>query len=245
MPALIQVFDPEDNYVTTFKVKDGRPGGVAAIGAELFVTDVTHDNVQVLDRGTGKLIRTFGSKGQEPGQFLMPNAIAADAEGNLYVSDLMNFRFQKLDRNGKSLMSAGGAGDSYGKFFRPRGIAIGPDGVVFTVESYFNLVQMFNQEGKVLMAFGNFQAAPGFLLLPASIAADKSCLPYFAQYVDPRFEAEYLLFVTSQVGDARLGVYAFGHLKPGVEIPAVPPPEAAPEPAPETPPKPAPSPAEK
>jgi hypothetical protein len=227
MPGLIQVFDPEDNYVTTFKVKDGRPGGVAAIGAELFVTDVINDRIQVLDRGTGNLLRTFGSKGQEPGQFLMPNAIAADPDGNLYVSDLMNFRFQKLDRNGKCLLSVGGAGDSYGKFARPRGIAVGPDGVIFVVESQYNVVQMFDQEGKVLMAFGNFQAAPGFLVLPASVAVDKTCLKYFAKYVDPRIEPEYLLFVTSQVGDARLGVYAFGHLKPGAEIPAVPAPEPA------------------
>jgi sugar lactone lactonase YvrE len=241
MPGLIQVFDADDNYAGTFKVKDGRPAGAAAIGDELFVTDLTHDRIQVLDRKTGKLIRTLGSKGQGPGQLLMPNAITADAQGNLYVSDQMNFRFQKLDRTGKSLLSVGGAGDTYGKFARPRGIGVGPDEVIYVVESVYNVVQMFNQEGNVLMFFGNFQGAPGFLLLPASIAADKSCLEYFAKYVDPRFEAEYLLFVTSQVGDARLGVYALGHLKPGAEIP----PLAAPEAAPEAAPKPAPGPAAK
>jgi DNA-binding beta-propeller fold protein YncE len=239
MPELIQVFDPDDNYVTTFKVKDGRPGGVAAVGGELFVTDVTHDRLLVLDRATGKLIRTLGSKGQEPGQFLMPNAIAADAQGNLYVSDHMNFRFQKLDRTGKSLISVGGAGDTYGKFARPRGIGVGPDDVIYVVESVYNVVQMFNQQGNVLMAFGNFTGAPGYLLLPASIAADKSCMKYFAKYVDPRFEAEYLLFVTSQVGDARLGIYAFGHLKPGAEIPPLPVPEEKPKAAAETAPQPA------
>ncbi|MGO8705385.1 MAG: 6-bladed beta-propeller [Candidatus Brocadiia bacterium] len=233
MPALIQVFDPDDNYVTTFKVKDGRPGGVAAVGGELFVTDVTNDRILVLDRGTGKLLRTLGGKGQGPGQFLMPNAIAADAQDNLYVSDHMNFRFQKVDRSDKSLISVGGAGDTYGKFARPRGIAVGPDGVIYVVESVYNVVQMFNQQGNVLMAFGNFTGAPGFLLLPASIAVDKSCMKYFAKYVDPRFEAEYLLFVTSQVGEARLGVYAFGHLKPGAEIPPLPVPEEKPKPTPE------------
>jgi hypothetical protein len=54
----------------------------------------------------------------------------------------------------------------------------------------------------------------------------------FKKLVDSRFEAEYLLFVTSQVGDARLGVYAFGHLKPGAEIPPLPVPQPAPETAP-------------
>ena len=106
----------------------------------------------------------------------MPNAIAADAQDNLYVSDHMNFRFQKVDRSDKSLISVGGAGDTYGKFARPRGIAVGPDGVIYVVESVYNVVQMFNQQGNVLMAFGNFTGAPGFLLLPASIAVDKSCI---------------------------------------------------------------------
>jgi hypothetical protein len=231
MPGLIQVFDAQDNYAGTFKVKEGRPAGAAAVGDELFVTDLTHDRILVLDRKSGKLIRTFGGKGQEPGQLLMPNAVTADAEGNLYVSDQMNFRFQKLDLHGKSLLSVGGAGDTYGKFARPRGIGVGPDpdDVIYVVESVYNVVQMFNQQGDVLMFFGNFQGAPGFLLLPASIAVDKSCLKYFAKYVDPRFEAEYLLFVTSQVGMARLGVYAFGHLKPGAEIPPLAVPEAPPE----------------
>ncbi len=229
MPGLIQVFDPEDNYVATFKVKDGRPAGVAAVGTELFVTDIVNDRILVLDRGTGKLLRTIGSKGQGPGQLLMPNAITADAEGNLYVSDQMNFRFQKLDRDGKSLMSVGGPGDTYGKFARPRGIAVGPDGIIYVVETTYNVVQMFNQAGNILMGFGNFQGAPGVLIVPASIAADTSCLKYFAQDVDPRFEAEYLLFVTSQVGDAHVGIYAFGHFKPGEKIPPlVPPPQAAP-----------------
>lgn len=234
MPQLIQVFDPQDNYVTTFKVEQGRPGGIVAIGGELFVLDVTGDRILVLDRGTGKLLRTFGSKGSGPGQFAIPNSITADADGNLYVTDLLNFRFQKLDRNGKSLMSVGKPGDTFGEFGRPRGIALAPDGVIYVVETSFQVVEMFNQQGQVLMAFGNSHAAPGFLEVPASIAVDKTCMKYFAKYVDRRFEPEYLLFVTSQIGVSRLGVYAFGHLKPGAEIPPVPVP--APEPSKEQPP---------
>ena len=153
---------------------------------------------------------------------------------NLYVTDLLNFRFQKLDRNGKSLMSVGKPGDTFGEFGRPRGIALAPDGVIYVVETSFQVVEMFNQQGQVLMAFGNSHAAPGFLEVPASIAVDKTCMKYFAKYVDRRFEPEYLLFVTSQIGVSRLGVYAFGHLKPGAEIPPVPVP--APEPSKEQPP---------
>ena len=222
MRGMIHVFDANDDYLATFRVKDARPGDVTAVGAELFVTDVTGDRVLVLDRSTGKLLRTLGAKGKGPGQFIMPNAIASDPQGNLYVSDQMNFRFQKLDPTGKPLLTIGGAGDSYGHFARPRGIAVGPDGTVYVVESVYEVVQMFDPKGQVLMGFGNFHGAPGFLELPAGIATDTSCLPYFRKHIDPRFEADYLIFVASQVGSARIGVYAFGHLRPGAELPAVP-----------------------
>lgn len=234
MRGVIHAFDPQDAHVASFKLKEGRPGGIAAVGNELFVTDVTGDRILVLDRSTGNVLRTLGSKGKEPGQFIMPNAIAADAAGNLYVSDQMNFRLQKLDRQGKPLLVAGKAGDAYGTFARPRGIAVGPDGTIYVVESVFEIVQMFNQEGKVLMGFGNYHGAPGFLELPAGVAVDTSCLPHFAKYVDPRFEPEYLVFVASQVGAARIGVYAFGHLRPDAQAPALTIPKAPSQP-PETP----------
>ena len=210
----IHVFDPQDEYKTSFQVKEGRPSGVVAVGKELFVSDLKNDRIQVLDRATGRLIRALGGKGSQPGQFLMPNAIARDAQGDLYVSDQMNYRFQKIDREGKPLLAAGQAGDSYGTFARPRGIDVGSDGTIYVTDANNEVVQMFNQQGQVLMAFGNFSASPGFLELPAGVAVDKSCLPFFSRYVDPRFEAEYLIFVVSSVGKARVGVYAFGHLKP-------------------------------
>jgi sugar lactone lactonase YvrE len=217
----IHVFGPDDQLVGTYRIEDGRPADVVAVGKELFVTDVANHRLLVLNRATGKVVRTIGERGGELGQYRMPNALATDSENNVYVVDAFNYRYQKLDATGKALLAIGRHGDSYGHFGRPRGIAVGPDGVVHVVESQFQLVQMFNQKGKVLMMFGKYQGAPyGFLELPAGIAVDKSCLPYFQKYVDPRFDAEYLLFVVSQLGRAKLSVYALGKLKPGVEIPS-------------------------
>lgn len=222
MPQKIHAFGPDDQYLATFAIKDGRPGDVVAIGDELFVSIVRGSRIDVLDRSTGKVKRSIGKAGTEPGQLNVPTAMATDAEGNLYVCELFNYRFQKLDRDGKSLLTVGGAGRSFGQFQRPRGIAVGPGGVVYVVESVFDVVQMFNQKGQPLMGFGNFRGAPGYMVLGAGIAIDTSCMPYFKQYIDPRFEAAYLIFLVSQSGKARLGVYAFGRLKPGAEIPAVP-----------------------
>jgi sugar lactone lactonase YvrE len=218
----IHAYGPDDQYVTSFVIEEGRPADCAAVGDELFVTDITGHRLLVLDRSTGKVLRTLGGKGGGAGQFSRPTAVSADANGSLYLTDLMNFRFQKVSPSGTSLLVAGRAGDAYGGFARPRGIAVGPDRIIYVVESVYEVVQMFDQEGRVLMAFGHSPAAAAFLELPAGIATDTSCMPYFEEYIDPRFEADYLVFVVSQVGKARIGVYAFGRLKPGAQMPAPP-----------------------
>jgi DNA-binding beta-propeller fold protein YncE len=216
----VHVFDPDDGYLNSFQIEEGRPADLVAIGSELFVADVELSRIQVIDRNTGRVLGVLGSKGTEPGQFQMPNAIAADADGKLYVSDQFNNRFQKLERDGTPLLSVGKMGDSYGAFARPRGIAVGPDGVIYVGDAMFHHVQMFDREGQVLMVFGSSHPASG-LRVPAAIAVDQSTLPHFAEYVDPRFEAQYLIFVTSMVGEQMVGVYAFGELKPGVPVPGL------------------------
>ena len=51
----------------------------------------------------GKWLASFGSPGNQPGQFNTPHSIAADAQGNIYVADRGNGRIQVLDRDGKFL----------------------------------------------------------------------------------------------------------------------------------------------
>jgi sugar lactone lactonase YvrE len=220
MQSRIHVFDPDDGYVMSYRMEDGRPGDLVAVGSELFVADVAKSRIQVIDRNTGRVLRTLGSKGTEPGQFQFPNSITADKDGSLYVSDQFNNRFQKLDANGKPVAWVGGLGDSYGTFGRPRGIAVGPDGIIYVGDALHHHVQMFDQKGRVLMVFGSSHPRSG-LRAPASLAVDRSTLPYFSKYLDPDFEADYLVFVTSMLGEQLVGVYAFGKLKPGASVPAL------------------------
>ena len=45
-------------------------------------------------------VKSWGSKGTEPGQFATVRAIAVDAQGNVYVADSGNKRIQVFDSNG-------------------------------------------------------------------------------------------------------------------------------------------------
>jgi hypothetical protein len=78
-----------------------RPTDVAWDSAgNIFVADgVGNQRVAKFDKN-GVFIKSWGSKGTEPGQFGTARAIAVDAQGNVYVADAPNKRIQVFDNNG-------------------------------------------------------------------------------------------------------------------------------------------------
>src|SRR5271169_4841052 len=78
-----------------------RPTDVAWDGAgNIFVADgVGNQRVAKFDKH-GVFIKSWGSKGTEPGQFGSARAIAVDGQGNVYVADPQNKRVQVFDNNG-------------------------------------------------------------------------------------------------------------------------------------------------
>src|SRR4029077_16409701 len=49
----------------------------------------------------GVFIKSWGSRGTEPGQFNTPHTLATDAQGNVYVGDRGNRRIQVFDNGGE------------------------------------------------------------------------------------------------------------------------------------------------
>jgi len=78
-----------------------RPTDVAWDSAgNTFVADgVGNTRVAKFDKNGG-FVKSWGSKGTEPGQFGSARAIAVDAQGNVYVADPQNKRIQVFDNNG-------------------------------------------------------------------------------------------------------------------------------------------------
>ena len=105
----IQVFDKSGKFIReAFVAKDttgpgplaGGFGVINAAGAVwdvalsndpaqryLFVADGMNKKVRILQRDTLTETGTFGSGGRYPGQFLVVNAIAVDAQGNVYTGE--------------------------------------------------------------------------------------------------------------------------------------------------------------
>jgi tripartite motif-containing protein 71 len=98
----------------------------------------------------GEFISQWGAEaGRADGQLQRPNAIAIDAEGNLYIADMGNQRVQKFDSSGKFLTKWGAAGEDDGLFRGSvRSIAMDRRGDVYVND--VNSVQKFTPAGAFL-----------------------------------------------------------------------------------------------
>ncbi len=114
----------------------------------------------------------FGTEGPGEGQFLYPDGIATDPEGNVWVADSGNNRIQEFNSEGKFIREFGSEGSSKGQFLYPTGIATDPEGNVWAADSGNNRVQEFDPEGEFIREFGSEGSGDGQFYYPEGIATD-------------------------------------------------------------------------
>jgi len=120
-----------------------------------------------------KFVTDFGGKGETEGKFAEETYFAFDKEGNVYVSDVENLRFQKFDQNGGFLMQIDpNAEDAEFAFQPPGDLAVGDDGSIYVLgwkivhiaqtasPKMFNFgpsVHKFDKDGKFVKSFAVFE----------------------------------------------------------------------------------------
>lgn len=216
--SAILVFGSDDRFQAKLNLeRDAAPAGIANFGNLLYVTDLKSKQVRVLDRATGRQLRTLGEPGGEDGQFVGPLGVATDKTGNVYVSDTLRAHVQKFSPEGQFLLGWGEAGTHPGNFIRPKQLAVGGDLHIHVVDASLNNVQVFDPEGRFVGYYGSIGLHPGAMDLPAGMDIDENPadVALFAKYVHPAFEVERLVLVANQFGKQKICVYAMGHLKPG------------------------------
>jgi DNA-binding beta-propeller fold protein YncE len=62
----------------------------------MFVINQNNDEIEVVERESGKLVSHFGQIGKLPGQFDQPHGIAVDSKGNVYVDENRGRRVHKF-----------------------------------------------------------------------------------------------------------------------------------------------------
>lgn len=215
----VLVYDAADRFVAAFGHQGQfRPVDVAIADERLYVTDLLHHQVHVLDKRTGKTLFVFGKAGSGEGELFHPTNIARDAAGDLYVVETGNFRVQRFTAEGKPVRSYGSIGTMPGNFARPKGIAIDRQGRMFIGDAAFQNVQVFDGAGKLLMFFGQDENPAQSLNLPAGVAIDYDNLAAFRKYAQPNFDLEYLILVASQFGPNKIDIFGFGRMR-GIDYP--------------------------
>lgn len=216
----VLVYDKADNFLRALGAKDEfKPVDVAIAGERLYVVDLEHHEVLVLDKRSGKQQFKFGRSNAEPEKGLhQPTNLAVGRNGDIYVVETGNFRVTRFTAEGKYVRSYGEAGQAPGQFARPKGIAIDRAGRMYVSDAAFQNVQIFDEQGRVLMAFGQpGNDLPG-LNLPAGVAIDYDSVPLFRSLADPKFNIEHLILVVSQFGPNQVDVFGFGKMA-GVDYP--------------------------
>ena len=210
----IVVFDQTDAFFRLYEAEadsDFNPTDVVVFGDRVYAADVGTESVRIFDRSSGEVIDTIGGQGEDEGTFRFPTHLTIDDDGNLFVTDFLNFRVQRFDVDGNYVSTIGEPGDFPGAMPRPKGIAVDRNGLLYAVDSAFEIVQIFDVEtGNALMPFGKFGSINGGTWLPAGVHVDYDNLQYFSKFLDPNFQAEYLIYVTNQAGPFKINVYAFG-----------------------------------
>ncbi len=147
----------------------------------IWIPDALSNQIRVL-APDGSLIRVWGSKGREEGEFNLAHgqtfgwygsgAVAFDAVGNLYVADPGNFRIQKFAPDLRFLTAWGSKGESNGQFLGLKDLAIDAEGRIYALDTIRHDIQVFDADGEFLTSWGSRGIREGEFLSPYGIAAD-------------------------------------------------------------------------
>jgi DNA-binding beta-propeller fold protein YncE len=115
---------------------------------EIFVSD-GYGNARIHKfTRDGKLLLSWGEPGKNPGQFVVPHAVAVDKNGRVLVADRHNNRIQIFDEKGKYLTE-------WGDLMFPTDIFIDRDQTVYVSELTRPGISIFDINGHLLARWGN------------------------------------------------------------------------------------------
>lgn len=174
---VIQQFTLDGKHLMDIGVKGQTPGQESGLPFNLpagfcQATDGTiyiadgygNSRIHVYTSG-GKWVKSWGSKGDGPGQFNLPHGVWVTRDDRVIVSDRQNSRLQLFDREGNYV-------DTWSGFARPCHVYEDAAGLLYVAELDFR-VSVLASDGTVLTRIGGARdEAPGGFMAPHEIWAD-------------------------------------------------------------------------
>lgn len=145
----ISLFSAGGSLLDTHEPGDGlnSPSGIALFPDGRFVVADSENGRCVIFSESGKVIRTFGTPGSGPGQFINAAGVAIAGNRNIFVTDSSNNNVQIFSNKGSYLGSFGSTGSGPGQLVAPSGIAVLPNGRIYVAEFGNDRVSVFRDPG--------------------------------------------------------------------------------------------------
>ena len=164
-----------------------RPFGVAfSKEGEIVVSQYSRHCISVYSP-SGEILRSFGKKGSDEGEFLFPCGVALDSEGNILVTD-SNHHIQRFHRNGKFLSAIGIKGSGPLQFTYPQDIIFNTTNNKIYIVDENNRVQVLNSDLTFSNTFGRPGSDKGQFYNPTGIACDSTGKVYVVDACNHRIQ---------------------------------------------------------
>jgi DNA-binding beta-propeller fold protein YncE len=150
----------------------GPWGVVEGIDGNIYVSDMNAHSVRVMTP-LGQFIRSIGSIGSGPGEFLYPRGLCCTPDGLLYVADLNNRRVQVFSIHDGSYVKEL-------KDCLPMDVSIGVDNRIYISNFDNNSIEVLDTNGDLLETIGCHGSKLGQLQNPCGICCAKNGFLYVA-----------------------------------------------------------------
>jgi RHS repeat-associated protein len=183
-------------FATTYGVMVDSKGNVWA-------TDEGNNRVEEFT-GEGVFIKTFGwgvsngeskfqicttscragLQGSGNGEFYVPEGIAVDSKGNIFVADRGNKRVQEFNSEDAYVRSISKAEENEGPFY----LNIDSSGNLWVAYSWDNKIGEFTNEGTLIRTWGTAGSGPGQLNIPYGVAVGPEGHVWVSEYGNNRVQ---------------------------------------------------------
>ena len=166
------------------------PWGVAVNERGQIVVSELNGHYISISSSSGEKVRSFGSKGSNPGQLCYPCGVALTATGDILVCEYYNHRIQLFSPEGKSLKCIGTKGNGHLQFQFPEGIAVHPhSNKIYMTDSSNHRVQILNADLTFSSTFGSHGSDNGQFNNPRGICCDSTGNVYVDDSSNHRVQA--------------------------------------------------------
>lgn len=216
--ARVQRFGLDGTFETGWtmpRFANGKPTGIAIDSGGRVVVADTHEHRIAIFSADGELKESFGSYGEEAGQFVYPTDVAMASDGTWFVSEYGgNDRVQLFDADRQVIGSIGfqGHADVDGRpgLLRPQALAWDDEAQeLFIADAVNHRIVVTGRDGLIKRVLGGAGPGPGQLAYPYDLALDDGGSILVVEYGNNRVQR------LDRMTGASLGLWGGAGIEPG------------------------------